>query len=361
MPTLWRYVTRRFVAAFLASLLILALVVVVVDMLLNLDEIFEAQQSVAGAIRFLLVRNAAQYLPYLIPVATFTGAFFAVGNAARHREIIAIKAGGVSPLRALLPILWASLAIAALSLVLTETVTVRSQELLGRLSADGNGGGQISLRSGTIWYHTGRFVYNIRNPDASGDGVEDIHVYERDDRGRLVRRIHAAHAVRLAPNLWRFEDATIRVFDPDQPLTPPRVEEARSAELALSSDRSPRMLQEELASLPIWQLWSYVRTVLESGGDPGRARAQLHARLTGPLLVVLFAVLAVPLGLRVELTRNLAVPALQGVAVLFVFLLAREYGASFSRHGALAAAVVPWTVLGVFFAWGSLQLARVPR
>jgi len=76
---------------------------------------------------------------------------------------------------------------------------------------------------------------------------------------------------------------------------------------------------------------------------------------------VLFAVLALPLALKVEVTRSLALPALQGVAVLFVFLLAREYGLSFSRHSALSAALVPWAVLAVFFAWGGFQLARVPR
>lgn len=360
MTTLWRYVTIRFVSAFLASVGILALVVLVVDMLLNMDEIFEAQDTVRGAIRFLVVRNAALYLPYLIPVATFTGAFFAVGNAARHHEIVAIKAGGVSPLRALLPVVAVSVVIAGLALVLTETITIRSTAALDALSGR-EGAGQISLRSGTIWYHTGRFVYNVRNPDAAGEGVDDIHVYERDAKGRLVRRVHAAHAVRLAPNRWRFEDATVRVFDPDDPLQPPRIERAEQIELALSSDRSPRLLQRELAALPLWELSDYVGAVLESGGDPGRARAQLHARLTGPLLAVLFAVLALPLGLRVETTRNLALPALQGVGILFVFLLAREYGMSFSRHGALSAAIVPWTVLVVFLAWGGFQLARVPR
>jgi LPS export ABC transporter permease LptG len=360
VPTLWRYVTIRFVAALLASVTILALVVLVVDMLLNLDEIFEAQETLGGAIRFLLVRNAALYLPYLIPVATFTAAFFAVGNAARHHEIVAIKAGGVSPIQALAPLFAVSVLIAGLSLVLTETITTRSTALL-RSMGDRDGSGQISLRSGTIWYHTGRFVYNIRNPDAAGEGVDDIHVYERDERGRLLRRVHAVHAVRLAPNRWRFEDATVRVFDPDDPVAPPRIERAEQIELALSSDRSPRLLQEELGSLPLWELADYVGAVLESGGDPGRARAQLHARLSGPLLAVLFALLAVPLGLKVETTRNLALPALQGVGLLFVFLLAREYGMSFSRHGALSAALVPWTVLAVFFVWGSFQLARVPR
>lgn len=360
MSILWRYLTTRFLAAFAASVAILALVVLIVDMLLNLDEIFEAQETFFGAIRFLLIRDAALYLPYLIPVATFTGAFFAVGNAARHHEMVAIKAGGVSPLRALAPVVLASVGIAALALLLSETITVRSVGMLDSMRGR-DGGGQISLRSGTIWYHTGHVIYNVRNPDADGEGVEGIHVYERDEEGRLLRRVHAAYAERLGPNRWRFEDATVRVFDPANPLRPPRIDRAEEIELALSSDRSPRLLQEELSSLPLWELSEYVGAVLEDGGDPGRARSELHTRLTGPLLAVLFAVLALPLALRVELTRNLALPALQGVGVLFVFLLAREYGLSFSRHGALSAALVPWAVLAVFFAWGGFQLSRVPR
>ena len=348
-------------AALLASMAILALVILVVDMLLSLDEILESQETLAGALAFLVVRNAALYLPYLIPAATFTGAFVAVGGAARHREIVAIKAGGVAPLLALLPILAVSVLVAGISLVLSETISVRSTALLGHLAGERDLGGQISLRSGTIWYHTGRIVYNIRNPDADGEGVEDIHVYERDEEGRLVRRVDAAHAVRLEPNLWRFEDATVRTFDPEDSLAPPRTVRRERIELKLASDRSPVLLQQELASLPLWELADYVGAVLARGGDPGRARAQLHARFTSPLLAILFALPAIPLGLRVESTRTMALPALQGVAVLFVFLMAREYGMSFSRHGAVSAAVVPWAVLALFFAAGGFQLARAPQ
>ena len=58
-----------------------------------------------------------------------------------------------------------------------------------------------------------------------------------------------------------------------------------------------------------------------------------------------------------EQTRSLALPALQGVVVLFAFLLAREYGASFTAGGALGA-VAPWAVLLAFATFGGVQLAR---
>jgi lipopolysaccharide export system permease protein len=350
VSTLSRYVVSRFVRAFLGSLLTLALAVVVVDMLLNLDEMLQGG-GLAGAVQYLWLRLASVYLPYLIPVATFAGALFSVGVLARNHEIIAIKAGGVSPVVALIPIFSASAVIAIFALLADETFTVRAAASLAEKA--GVPAGQLELRGGTIWYHTGRYIYNIRSPDPTGETVRDIRVFERDAEGRLVRLIQAARAQRLAPREWRFEGATVRLFDPSQPDAAPQVERSREVTLRLEEDRSPRMLQAEISALPIWTLARYVSV----SPQDLRARSVLQQRLTGPLLVLLFALLAVPLGLRVEQTRSLALPALQGVVVLFAFLLAREYGASFTAGGPVGA-FAPWLVLAVFAGFGGLQLAR---
>jgi lipopolysaccharide export system permease protein len=351
VSTLSRYVVSRFLHAFLGALVTLALAVMVVDMLLNLDEMLQGGAGVAGAVRYLWLRLASVYLPYLIPVATFAGALFAIGVLARNHEIIAMKAGGVAPIVALIPIFSASAVIAIGALVADETFTVRAASALA--SQPGVPAGQVELRGGTIWYHTGRYIYNIRSPDPTGETVRDIRVYERDADGRLVRLIQATRAQRMAPREWRFEGATVRLFDPSKPDAAPKLERSREVTLRLEEDRSPRLLQAEISALPIWTLSRYVRA---SPGDL-RARSVLHQRLTGPLLVLLFALLAVPLGLRVEQTRSLALPALQGVLVLFAFLLAREYGASFTAGGALGA-FAPWAVLLAFAAFGGVQLAR---
>ena len=67
MTTLSRYVATRFLRAFFGSLVILALTVLVVDMLLNLEDVLEAGGSLLGALRFLWLRLASVYLPYLLP------------------------------------------------------------------------------------------------------------------------------------------------------------------------------------------------------------------------------------------------------------------------------------------------------
>jgi LPS export ABC transporter permease LptG len=357
--TLWRYLGTRFLWAFVSSAVILALTVLVVDMLLNLDDILETQETLAGAVEFLLVRAGSIYLPYLVPAATFTGAFISIGLAARSREILAVKAGGIAPLRALVPVFALACLLTVVALALGETLTVRANAAMSRHA--GSELGDISLRSGTIWYHTGRFVYNIRDPNPDEESVSDIHVYERDEAGRLVRVIVAEQAVRLEPGRWQFRNATVRDFDPGRRHAPPRVERSPDLELVLAEDRSPRLLQAELASLPVWTLASYVGTVLRAGGDPGPAREALHERLTTPLLVLVFALLAVPLGLAVEQTRSLALPALQGVILLFLLLSMREYGGALAPAFTVPGVAVPWVVVGLFSAYGAWRLARIPR
>lgn len=359
MWILWRYVSLRFVRSFLASTAILALSVIIVDMLLNLDEIIEAKEGLWGVIQVLFMRTASLYLPYLIPFATFIGVFLSLGVSARSREILAMKAGGISPLRAVVPIFLLSIAISAGALILNETVTVpASSSLEERVGAPS---GDVELRSGTIWYHTGRFVYNLRDPDPDEQTVRDIRVFERDAAGRLVRLIRAKQARREGPGVWRFRDAIVRSFAPEVPDAPPSVQRSPDITLELAEERSPRLLREELAALPVWTLARHVASVRMSGDVAPAAEALLSARLSGPLLVILFALLAVPLALRVEQTQSVALPAVQAALILFIFLTAHEYVPRFAGLNSPSAAFAPWFVLMLFFAYGAWRLARSPR
>ncbi len=359
MVTLWRYISVLFLRAFLGSLLILALVVVIVDMLLNLEDILTTTDTAWSAIQILLMRSAALYLSYLIPFAVFAGVFLSLGIAARSREFLAMKAGGISPLRAIIPIFLCAVLIAAAALTLNETVSVPASSALNEHL--GMRPGQIYLDSGTIWYHTGRFVYNIHSPDAKEETVRDIRVFERDDAGRLIRLIRAKEARRTAPHVWQFREATVRRFDPESPDTPPAVEHSPEITLELAEERSPRLLRAELATLPIGALARHVISVRASGSRASGAEALLGQRLSIPLMAILFALLAVPLALLVEQTRSIALPAVQAALILFLFLTAREYAPRFASPGSPEASLVPWLVLTLFFAFGAWRLARVPR
>lgn len=361
MQILTRHLLARYLRTFLSTLLVLLLAVLIGDMLLDLSDLLEqrAETGWVPALLGLALKTPARYLSILVPVASFVAAFLTLGNAARWREITAMKAGGVSPIRASAPVLVASLALAAVSLLLNETVALTASRSLDRL--DRGNAEEITMRRGSFWFHTGRSIYNVRESDPTTRTLRGVSVLELDDRGRLARSLFAPTARVVENSHWVLEAAVVRTFDLTSPLAPP--DEQRVGELAVEvKGKSDKVLLDERAStLSLGDLRETIDARVREGISAQRFRALLHERLSDPMTVFLFALLAIPLGLAVEDRKTLAAPALQGVILLVLFFFARNVAGTLAAQGVTPAAITPWAVLALFLAFGCFRLARVPR
>ena len=357
MGVLWRYLTARFSVAFAAVLFIMILALAAVELIGDFDDVVRASEGLLGALANVALRILSFYLVLLIPAAAFVAAFASLGTAARSLEVLAIKAGGISPLRAVIPILLAGVVISGLGLVLNETVSVRADAAYRRrVRGDVP---EVTFRRGSFWYHKGPYVYNVGDADPKARKLHDVAVFELDERGRLVRSIEADHAEIGPDGTWQLSDAVIRRFDPDQPAQTATYERVARTELALSEDRA--LLDAGLDALSIHDLREYRDA--RRPGDPEKthAVALLQQRMTNPLSAFVFVLFAIPLALRVEQTRSLALPALQGVGAIFAFFTVREYGQTLASRGLTAPIGTAWSILAVFALLGAWQLWRVPR
>jgi lipopolysaccharide export LptBFGC system permease protein LptF len=355
--TVWRHYTARFLRAAVAAFAILALLLISVDAMLHLASLFEQARTPAEAVQLLLERAGSTYAEYLLPIAAFVAAFWCAGTATLQREVIALKAGGISPLAAFAPLLGLALVLSALQSTAIETLGVRAAA--ARIARKSPSSGDAQVHASGTWYHAGRVLYSARDVDATTGVVHEIRVYERDRAGQLVRTIAAARAERVAPQRWRFEDALVREFDPDARFAPPRERREAIAWIDLPSDRSPRLRRDELAGLPLATLRRYVASRIAAGANPGQARVVLHNRLSAPAAVLVFALLGVPLALHSEGRRSLARAALQGAGLVVVLLTARETGSNFAALSPELAAAFPWLTLGLLALLGLGSLARV--
>jgi lipopolysaccharide export system permease protein len=351
-----RYLLTRFVVTFSAVLVVLIGIVGVIELLANFGDVVRSSGSFLDAILFVVLRIPHEHLPLLIPIASFGAAFLSVGTAARANEILGMKAGGVSPLRVLFPVLFAAIGISAIALVLNETLAVRALEAERRRA--GGDDSELTYRRGSFWYHKGSTIYNVRDADPSARVLRGVAIFELDERGRLRRSIQAAQATIGADGRWQLTDAVLRDFDPGNPIAPPAYQHLAATELALPEEKA--LFDAGVSDLSIRELRDYRD---ESPGDTEslRAEALLHERVSEPLTSFLFALLAIPLALRVERIRSLALPALQGVALVFAFIMVREYGGTLATEGVTSAAATPWMILAAFTLYGAVALWRVPR
>jgi LPS export ABC transporter permease LptG len=354
-----RYLVARFFALFATTLFVSTLAIVIVEMLLNFDNMLRVQKGAAGVLTYLLLRIPSYYLRDLVPVAAFTASFLSLGLAARWLEITAIKAGGISPQRVAFPVLLAAAFLALCDFAVNETWVVQAtqqwkQQRRGETP-------EIEFGQGSFWYHRGRTIYNIGGADRATRTLRDVSLFERDREGRLVRSIHAEQIRIDVEHRWHFEDAVIRRFDPLRSDRAPRVETLKETVMRFDHRNDIALMDADATLLSVPRLREYILARLREGDAVQRLVAVFHARLTDPIAVLLLAMLAIPLALRVEQTRSLGQPALLGVGAVAAFFLVRNVGVTLAAEGVLPPAAAPWLVLMLFAGLGVWSFARIPR
>lgn len=360
MGILGRYFATRFLALYLGLLGVSLVAIAAVEILLNSDEILSLQADGGGGLwHYLWLRLPAYYLRDLMPSCAFAAAFLTLAGSGQAREIVAMKAGGISPHRATRPMLAVALLLAGAALLLQETWVLRSQAAWSQLARQGSGA--VSFRGDRFWYHGDDAIYNIEHADASAGRIEGIRIFELGPEGRLRRSIEAERG-RWDPaaQAWHLRDGWLRHYPP-QPAWPAAAE-AFEHHLLRLPERTGRALAEadpSLLSLPhLHAAWAARRA---QGRPAERFGAVLQQRLAEPGALWVLALAAMPLGLRVEDLRGLGRRAIEGVGVVALFFALRTAATTLAEEALLSPLLGSWGLLAVFAAPAALALMRSRR
>jgi LPS export ABC transporter permease LptG len=353
-----RYFLASYLYLFVAILIGSVVAIMVVEMLLNFDEIVDKDDGFRSLLTYLFLRIPTEYLRDMIPVTSFAAAFFCLGLPARWREITAIKAGGIAPQRVAAPVLCAALLLSGLALIVNETAVLQATRAWNHRE---NAGATISFRRGSFWYHRGNTIYNVQEADRETKTLYGVSVYKLSPEGRLLQSIVAQQVEVAEDRRWRFVGALVRKFDPSAIDGAPGIERLDEAVLDVADERDLALLAASAGTLSLPDLREYIEARARQGRSATRHREMFHARLADPLSVLLFALIAVPLGLAVERTRSLAVSALYGIAIIAVFYTIRTAASLFAASGFAFAVLSPWITLSLFGSFGAWRYLRAPR
>jgi len=357
---LTRYLVARFFATFIAFLVVSSATIVIVEMMLNLGDMLKRQTGLTGIINYLSLRLPAYYLRDLVPSVAFAAAFFTFGDSARAREILATKAGGLSPRRTATPVLISAMLLSAAAFVVNETLVLQATQLWNQRDSKSN---PISFRQGSFWYQRGRTIYNIGDADRATNTLRGIQIYELDDQRRLLRSIEAERATVSGEHRWNFQAPLIRRFSPTQPEEPP-ITERHTGELTLDLAEEPgrALMNADVTTLSLSELQQVASYQQQRSRSTARPDALLHARMSDPFTTLLFVLAAIPLGIRVEARtgQGMTLSALYGIATVAAFFSLRSLAEALTTGGLLTPAQGPWTLVVAFGGFAGWRYARMP-
>ncbi len=362
MRILTRHLVARFLGYFAAFLIVSTITLVIVEMMLNLGDMLRGGGGLADVTEYLLLRVPAYYLRDVIPIAAFGAAYFTFGTAARWLELLAAKAGGLSPRRIAAPLLATGGVLTACAFLLNETWVLDATRGWNQRDAEAEAE-SIRFREGSFWYQRGRTIYNIGHADRATSTLRGVQIFELDARGRLLRRIQAPSATLDEDDVFRFEAPRVHRFDPSDRAGAPRIEDHEGpVTLDLAEHTGVALMGADLGALSVRELTEVIAREGEEGRRSERPRALLHARLAEPFAVLLFVLVAIPLGARVErgAGRGMTLPALYGIATVTCFFGLRTLAETLTVSGLLPPASTPWALLAGFFAFGGWRLFEMP-
>lgn len=220
MSLLDRYIARQYLVNILMLFAILFAIIIAVDFSLNFDEFSDkaprfliawgwrdtqvTRLAAAVALVFdLWWPRLFQLFNYMSGLVMVGAMGFTCAQMVKHREFVAILAGGVSLHRTARPILIVGAIVTAMQVANTEFMLPRIAPLLMR---DKSEAGEQTLAaqrlpltvdaSGRLWY--------AQSFDAAKGELRGLWVWERDTDGLLTRRI-TADAARYAAGAWQLE------------------------------------------------------------------------------------------------------------------------------------------------------------
>lgn len=224
-----RYIARQFLINTAILLTILFTFVVAIDVSVNFDEYTRAASLnlratpdaapppwaktmvfSAGLVLDLWWPRLIQLGVYMLGMVAIAGAGFTLAQMVRHRELVAMLAGGMSLRRAARPILVCTSVLCLGQLAVQEFILPRVAPLLTR---DVKQAGQRTLGAARLKLTadaSGR-VFHASSFDADQGVLTDLYIIERDAEGRGLRTISADKAV-WTGGAWVLERGFARPF-----------------------------------------------------------------------------------------------------------------------------------------------------
>ncbi len=323
--------------AVLTALALLVTLYLVIDLLDSARHLFSGDTAVIEVLGLYLYKLPAS-LHLMLPVALVVGTSAAFALLGRSRQLRALAAAGLSPLRLLLPVGAVAAAVVAAMMLLAEFGVPPATDRYEKWMMEHFGRIDSSWRffRSHMWVQgdAGRLI-RIGRKDDDGRRLQYLIVLEVDEDFRLRRRLDIKKLT-WRDGAWQAERVQQRDFAGGR-----LVDYRRMARTTLGWTERPDRFRD-LSGRPrqkrLGELSATIALLERRGLQAGEYRLERHNRWAYPLLGLLLLVFAFPRLADPARRRSLAGELLQAVGLVFAAYLMVALATTAVSGGLLA----PW-------------------
>lgn len=371
MRLLDRYLLREFLIPLGYCVLGFLIFWLSFDLLSELGDYQEKGLS-AGEIARLYVSKTPELLVVVIPIALLLAVLYALTNHARHQELTAMRAAGISVWRICAPYLAIGLICSVALLVLNELWVPQSSERVNAILNRRESSKQLDQANWqlNLTFRNGRDgrIWNIEAYNLDTAEMKTPHVSWQLPDGTQHSLI-AGYAIRTN-GIWVFHDVQEftysqgKDFDPAsksvKTLAVPEFSE--TPEQIKSEIKIRRVTNVQAAKEPrlsISEISNYLGLHPSlSPRNHALLYTQWHARLAWPWTCLVVVLIAIPFGVPSG-RGNVFVGVASSVVICFLFFILLRFGLALGTGGQLPPGIAAWFPNFLFGATGIWITSRI--
>jgi lipopolysaccharide export system permease protein len=334
----------------------------------RLGDLQEAKLHLLDVIE-LCVAWTPECLVTVLPIALLLALLYTLTQHARHNEITALRAAGVSLWRLCLPYFLvgfaASVALFALNEIGAPRSTAWADRILNRYvqkreDAENQFHGFTNVRANRFWFFN---EYRPKAGEMSGPIVVNWTLPDGS-----IRKLYADRAAYSKPG-WTFfnvkefkqagETAPVVPFLQNDQLTMPEFDETPAEienEIRMGEYEN---LHSRKLNVPLSVLWEYLRRHPNlPPAEAGKWWTKFDGRLAAPWTCLVVVLIAIPFGVASG-RRNLFVGVAGSIFICFTYFVVQQVGLALGTGGFLPPWLAAWLPNMAFGATGLLLAARV--
>ena len=336
-----RYFTREFLKIFGLCLCSFISLYLLIDLFERLDDMIKNQVAFGLIIKYCLC-SIPMIIYQVTPMGVLLCTFITIGLFAKHHEIMALRAHGISLYRVLQVFIVIAVSMCFFSLWLQEYVMPTTNQIVREIKNVNIKGKKPSklFKKLHFWYRSQNTIYSIDYFDPEQQELKKISLLYFDDSFNLVKRVDAQSAT-WDRDAWLFHVGVEREFLPGGSM-----KMHKFAEKAFSINKTPddfKAARKESEEMSFTELWTVVKKMREEGYLPTSYEVDMYAKISYAFITVIMALLGIPFALRTGRSGGLALGVTLSIGFGFVYWIFFAFCVSLGKSGAMPPLLAAWT------------------
>lgn len=283
----------------------------------------------------------------LMPASALLGSLFILGAMGNNRELIAMRAAGLSIFGIIRAVMLAGAILVLISILVGEFVAPVAERAARVIKVTAQNEQVVMNVKYGLWLREGRKFINVRKIQDDGS-LADISIYELDEQRHLRYSTHAEKAVFQGDQQWKLERIKQSAVSIQQMAATSQNEQLWQSSIA------PDLLEIVVVSpnnLSMYDLAMYIDFLKDNHQKSHEFELAFWGRVVNPLVVLIMLLVSAPFVIGV--TRGVSVGGRMMIGVVIgmgfniIDKIVGHIGLIYDLYPPLMAVVPSLTVLGL--------------